>query len=277
MKARNVLDLEIPVNKTSLMQMLQQLVARGNRFWVGGISDNKHKLEALVFKLSERYPGILRTGKQREYDSKRGLARMHLVVFPGDSGRFYWWLLGSEGKGGLADPSSEDAKAVRDAKGRDSHIEFEDYVLHYATKQTSFQVPDVGTGKVKSLKRNTSTWTWKMLPEVYKEELETLLMAAQSHNWELIVRTLAALRNRPQFAGVRNQVLSLHHAAQRDWRMVERAWRATHRHEIEKDAKAGTLLTKDEANAQTAKMRRQPFFTSPSRPTPFTIRDLVIY
>jgi hypothetical protein len=227
------LNLPYPSGKTTLMQHLQTLVLRGNAWWVGGIS-KPEKLVFLVTKLSERYP-LTRGERGRTYDRSKGLAAVRLVVYPTTNG-VAWWLLSSDGKGGLADPSSADHKSARHAKAAGGHIEFEDYVLLYAHKKDARTLLDARTGRERKVIKDCSTWTWKLTSSALNEARAALSreVAALNYGDDTCAAPyglrgfLAFQRRRPLFSGVRTQVLELHREAASEWGRVRPAWVGRH-------------------------------------------------
>jgi|GEM_PF-5582124 len=122
----SILDLRIPTGKTVLMQHLQTLVLRGNAYWIGGII-SPAKLPALAAKLAERYP-VLRDERARTYGRSKGLAAAHFIAFPTIDGQVAWWVLTSDGQGGLADKKTPDAHVSKHALRANGHIEFGSFV-----------------------------------------------------------------------------------------------------------------------------------------------------
>ena len=55
-----------------------------------------------------------------------------------------------------------DAHIAKNAEASDGHLTFGDYVLLYAQKKDARSVPDVRTGRTKTVYKNMSTWTWKL-------------------------------------------------------------------------------------------------------------------
>lgn len=231
------------------MQHLQLLVGReGHRYWCGGTMPTE-KLEAFVCKMAERYP-ITRNIRGRVYDRKRGLAAVHLVVFPLKDG-VAWWLLSSSGKGGLADPAMPDFHVSHDAMESSHHIELEDYVLLYAHKPVSHKKP--AKTVVTQPPRGLSTWTWKIRNSTLTElkagiEREARLLAYGDDGqhdrraWGLR-GLLAYQRQRPLFSGVRNQVIELHRFARDTWEQRRPAWKKKYPEHVHRYGEnAGALL-----------------------------------
>lgn len=226
----SVLDLRIPTGKTALMQHLQTLVLRGNPYWIAGVIAPA-KLPALAVKLAERYP-VLRNERARTYDRSKGLASAHFIAFPTAGGNAAWWVLTSEGHGGLADKKAPDAHVAKHALRSNGHIEFEDYVLLYAHKKDARTLVDAKTGKEKQIIKDCSTWTWKMNPAAYSQVLAGIERDVKELNFgrddaglmEGLRGTLAFQRRRPLFSGVRSQVLQLHREAESQWGLARKAW-----------------------------------------------------
>lgn len=269
------IDLPLPSNATSLMQHLQRLVGVEHyRWWCGGMI-RLERFPALLNKFCERYP-INRSTRQRTYDRSRGRAAMHLIVYPSthepcdwlrtesvrnevhdgvhdacltthtravplerrEGTELLWWLVSTEGKGGLADPGSPDAHVARDAMGADAHLAFRDYVLLYATKKEPRSIRTTRSGHTVAVFKDVSTWTWQMRRPVVAElralvdrHCERLEYGAESSDgrpgWGLR-GLLEFQRQRPLFSGVRHQVYDLHRYAEDAWRDRRRAWCAAH-------------------------------------------------
>ncbi|CDS51072.1 hypothetical protein [Polaromonas sp. CG9_12] len=225
----DVLSLRVPTGKTVLMQHLQTLVLRGNPYWIGGVIATK-KMPALAAKMAERYP-ILRDERARTYDRAKGLASAHFVAYPTE-GEVAWWVLTSEGRGGLADKKVPDAHVAKHALATNGHIVFEDYVLLYAHKKDARTLVDAKTGKEKKVIKDCSTWTWKMTGIAYNKALNSIEQEVNALNFgrddggilEGVRGTLAYQRRRPLFSGVRSQVLQLHREAESRWGLVRNAW-----------------------------------------------------
>jgi hypothetical protein len=226
----DILDLRIPTGKTVLMQHLQTLVLRGNPHWIGGVISPK-KLPALAAKLAARYP-VLRDERGRTYDRSKGQASAHFVAFATTDGNVAWWVLTSEGGGGLADQKSPDAHVTKHALRANGHIEYEDYVLLYAHKKDARTLMDAKTGREKQVIKDCSTWTWKMTTVAYGHVMAAIERDVKDLNFgrddaghfEGLRGTLAYQRRRPLFSGVRSQVLQLHRDADSQWGLVRKAW-----------------------------------------------------
>jgi hypothetical protein len=227
---QSILGLRIPIGKTVLMQHLQTLVLRGNPYWIGGVI-TPAKLSKLAAKMADRYP-VLRDERGRTYDRSKGLASAHFVVFATNSGTVAWWVLTSDGHGGLADKKSPDAHVAKHALRANGHIEFDDYVLLYAHKKDARTLMDAKTGKEKQVIKDCSTWTWKMTPVAYGHVMAAIESDVKALNFgrddgdhlEGLRGTLAYQRRRPLFSGVRSQVLQLHREADSQWGLVRKAW-----------------------------------------------------
>lgn len=275
----SALELRIPRSQTTLMQLLQLHTLNGYRWWCAG-EIAPTKAAAFAAKFSARYP-VLRSERGRAYDRKKGLAACHLIFFPSPGGKLAWWLLSTEGRGGLADPNTPDAHIARHAMAADSHVTFGDYVLHYATKLEHRKLIDAKTGKQVAFDKDVSTWTWKIGDGAYNEAKASLERAAnrlqygseQEGNLSGVCGILACQRSRPLFAGVRNQVVELHWYAASVWDRVRPKWRAQHGQLIARQGvDAGTLRPVGEVLAnRLPKMRRLPVYERPAR----TLGDLL--
>lgn len=267
----DVLELPVPSGRTALMQHLQNLVLRGNAYWVGGVVP-PHKLPGLAEKMARRYP-LLRTERGRAYDRSVRKATAHLVVFPAGGG-VAWWVLTSLGKGGLADPACPDAAVAKHAMRADGHIRFDDYVLLYAHKKDARTIRDPRTGREKTVVKNCSTWTWKLTERALREVMAAVdaEVAALNYGRDDAERSglrglLAAQRCRPLFSGVRAQVLSLHREAEDKWAHVLPRWRKKYTQLTEKyGEKAGRLRPLKEITANfLPKMGRCKVFDGSTR------------
>lgn len=267
-----VLNSLYPSGKTTLMQHLQTLVLRNNSYWVGG-AIAPAKLEGLVLKMADRYP-LDRDERGRTYDRSKGLATVHLVVYP-SGGKVLWWLLSSEGKGGLADPASLDAKVGKQAMAADGHIEFEDYVMLYAHKKDARTLTDAKTGKEKRVIKDASTWTWKLRPTSVSElraqlakEVATLNYGDDMTSKPYGVRGfLGYQRRRPLFSGVRAQVLDLHREGLDLWGGVRKQWLGRNAKYVQQYGdQAGQLRPlKEVLTKHLPKMGRFKVFADPAR------------
>jgi len=268
-----IFSLSVPRSATGLMQHLQLLVGReGHRWWCAGVV-SLEKLATFALKMAVRYP-TTRTTRQRVHDRKLGLAVVHFVVFP-EGDRVRWWLLSDDGRGGLADPASPDAKVAGDAMAADRHITLGDYVLLFATKKEPRELVDSKTGKPRRILKDLSTWTWKLRAEVVSE-VRTGIKAccvgleygeegsADRRAWG-IRGLLAAQRSRPLFSGVRTQVLDFHRLARDAWAPCQPRWALTHASLAKRyGASAGALRPIDEVmHKHLPKMRRLKVYDKP--------------
>ena len=230
----DALSLKVAVSLTAHLQLLQVLVGRdGYRHWCGG------RLPAsklgLARKFAEAYP-ILRSDTGRAYDRTKGKACVRFLAFP-DGDAIAWWLISTAGLGGLADPASPDFKVAKDALRADGHITCQGYVLHFAHKKEANRVKDKRTGKVKTVLKNTSTWTWRMTDETFNAARAFIDKLAEHLEYgddglpEGKRRVfglrgyLLTQRRRPMLSGVRTQVIELHRYAHSAWGAVRNQWR----------------------------------------------------
>ena len=232
----DALAIAVPRNQTALMQLLQLFVGREQYLtWCGGVAE-RAKLASFASKMAARYP-ILRNSRQRSYDRTRELAVLQFVVFP-VADLVHWWLLSTGGTGGLADPSTDDAKVSNNAMDAAHHLTFGDYVLLYATKLEPHTVTDRRSSRERIILKDTSTWTWKLRREVHSEVKagidECCARLDYGHEgsdnqkpWGLR-GLLAAQRRRPLFSGVRNQVIELHRYARDQWEPRRTVWIGKH-------------------------------------------------
>jgi hypothetical protein len=267
--AMRAMAMPIPRSATALMQHLQLLVGReGYRHWCGGVLPPA-KLAGLVAKFAVRYP-ISATARQCSYGRSRGRAAVKFVAFLRDGG-VHWWLLSSNGLGGLADAGMVDAHVARDANAADSHIEFGDYVLLHATKKEPREIADGRTGRVKTVLKDTSTWTWKLRAPVMseirvgiRECCEQLSYGAEDsagrRGWGLR-GLLSAQRERPLFSGVRTQVIELHREGRDAWNTRRASWLMRFPgHARQFGERAGRLVPVEEVVRGLPKMRRLPVY-----------------
>ena len=281
MKAsKEALRIKIPRNQTVLMQHLQLLVIRGYRSWCGG-TILRSKLKAFAGKMATHYP-ITRTTRGRCYDRKKGLAAAHFVVFPIDETRVAWWLLSDGGKGGLTDALSPDAHVAKNAEASDGHITFVDYVLLYAHKKDARSVPDVKTGRSKTVYKNMSTWTWKLNEKAFNELKASIEIAAKNLDFgeeggfykrpRGLLGILECQRSRPLFSAVRTQVIALHRHASDEWGRVKKKWQGGQSSDFLADARhSGELRPlKEIMSAFLPKMTRIRVYENES----VTIADL---
>ena len=258
------INLPIPRNLTALMQHLQMLVGpAGHRHWCGGLISSA-KAPGFLQKMSERYPSVLRNARQRSYDRARGRASVRLIVYPLLSvprhntldrsvdipaDMLLWWLLSTDGTGGLADPLMPDHHVASDAMSSDAHIEVGDYVLAYVSKPVRRDLIDKRSGSHRSIWKSTSTWTWKLRAPVRAEIRAAIvdccsdLRPGREPTGDRpgygLVGLLAAQRQRPQFSGVRNDVIELHRFARETWLAHEPHWLAQR---AEKDSALAPIL-----------------------------------
>lgn len=158
----------------------------------------------------------------------------------------------------------------------DSHIEIGDYVLLHATKR----VLTVSEGRrgTRPVQRflDTSTWTWKIRGEVRRQVNSSIHVECQALNLGAeptatsagcgLKGILAAQRERPLFAGVRNQVIDLHRYALEAWAPYAAAACLLHRTD-----KAELPSVRDLMRLHLPTMSQQRFYTTP----PETVRTLL--
>jgi hypothetical protein len=256
------------------MQHIQTLVLRGNGWWIGGLIP-REKLAPLVLKMATRYP-ITRSERGRVYDRSKEMATCHFLAFPTDQGKVVWWLLSSEGVGGLADPKAADHHVRKHAMAADGHIHFQDYVLLYAHKKDARVLTDARTGKEKRVIKDCSSWTWKITVACYRTlviDLEQKIVGLEYGDDTCAtpygVRGLLAYqRRRPLFSGVRTQILILHREALSQWGRVRMQWLSRNTWALERygEQRAGQLRSLAEITSQQLpKMMRQKVFADPSR------------
>lgn len=229
-----LLDLPVPRSNTALMQHLQNLVGNADcRHWCGG-EIRSERICKFLLRMEQRYPALTRSPRTRSYQRSQGYAGMHVVLcpiippfasasadasglqrihsalnpVPPDSWR--WWILSSNGRGGLCDPASEDAKVAYDAMDAEHHIVFQDYVLLQRHKRVPVQIREPG-GTLRTIWRGTSTWTWILRSEILREIRAQITTCCKSGHG--VGKVLALQRHRPLFSGVRTQVIEMHRYA----------------------------------------------------------------
>jgi hypothetical protein len=315
-KYRSALDLPIPRNLTALLQHLQRLVGiEGHLRYCTGYCPLP-KLGTFIDKMAARYP-LTRSTRERAYDRKRGLAAVHLIVYPAgglrgspsrrsgvfalgdashwnekiveelrrrvDTAQVAWWIVSSDGVGGLTDPEAPDVRVAKDAMLAESHITYEDYVLLYAHKRSPRKIIDGRSERTKTIYKDESTWTWKMRGDVCRElralidecctDLDFGSEPSAAGAGRGLQGLLHAQRSRPLFSGVRTQVLELEKYARDEWARRAPLWRATHPHiAAQLGGAAGELKSMRELlTAYLPKMVRHPVYEEP----PLRIRDLL--
>ena len=284
-------DLLVPRNLTALMQHLQMLVGPcQHRYWCGG-EISALKLPAFLEKMSVRYPSVLRNARQRSYDRTRDRASVRLIVYPIMSAsmsrtadisvvtpvsKFAWWLVSNDGHSGLADSNSPDAHVATDAMASATHITLGDYVLAYVSKPSPRTVLDKRTSQSRTVWKATSTWTWKPQPHVAAEVRAAIddcaksLRLGEEPGPDVAGRglrgVLAAQRSRPQFSGVRNDVIALHRYARDVWAPHEQRWLKSQPWIGPGEVRSATLRPISEVMAHhLPKMRRIRLYDSPPR------------
>lgn len=312
----DALDLRVPRNTTALLQLLQRLVGiEQYRYYCAGVCPLR-KLSGFVRKMEARYP-IARSARGRAYDRQRGRAAVQLIVFPPidkrvsesrnsgvlslgdgsrsnarivealhkrmDSAQVQWWLVSTEGEGGLADPRSPDEHVARDATLSDQHVVYGDYVLVYAHKKSPREITDRRGGRTKKVLKDESTWTWKMRGDVVRDVRAMIdeCCSDLDFGWEPTGQSggrglrglLYAQRSRPLFSGVRTQVLELERYARDEWRPRAALWRAMNSRAVEQLARSEGEFRPIHELLSTCmpKMIRQAIYESP----PLLIRDLL--
>lgn len=232
MKIHSLLDLRVPSSLTGLMQLLRRYagIEEYRQYCSGQIAQDR--LPSFLAKMEERYPALTRSFRSRCSDRQRGIARMQMIVWPmyprgpvhskSPLQRIYaaihppcpsawlWWLLSTAGTGGLCHPGVPDFHVARDAMLVEHHITVGDYVLMYQHKRKIITVRP-RNGRARTLMRGTSTWTWSIRASVMREVRAEIDACCRRGSG--VAGMLAAQRQRPLFAGVRNQVIELHRYA----------------------------------------------------------------
>lgn len=276
----------VPRNLTALMQHLQMLVGVSRHStWCGG-TISASRFPAFALKMADRYPSIGRNARQRSYDRARGRASVRMVVYPlaaiprhpsplskGDivGDMVAWWIVSTEGGGGLADLRTPDYHVSHDAMGSSTHIVVGDYVLAYVSKLVRRGVIDRRTGTVRPSWRPTSTWTWMIREPVRAEVRASIIdcceraqLGRSGSDQELgfgLLGLLAGQRRRPLFSGVRNNVIEFHRLAADTWRLPGRT--VTDGRTSDGTTPQGPPSLNDVIKHQLPLMRRLPILGDP--------------
>lgn len=194
--------MQIPVHKTSVMQALQNAVARGYVWHVSGVVAAE-KFLALEEKFAERYDiGLSRWQRCRQ--RRQGAAGVRFFAYPEqETTRFLWWLLFTEGES-AAFQQEHGRRKASDRKGR----------LFWGTEFELVQLP-TPNGKV--------SWSWRMTRErvqAWQEEIQAAIRTTR--NDDAIKAVMARLVRLPGFKGNRQQVFELHRFAKDDWGRIRR-------------------------------------------------------
>lgn len=194
--------MQIPVHKTSVMQAIQNAVARGYVWHVSGVVAAE-KFLALEEKFAERYDiGLSRWQRCRQ--RKQGAAGVRFFAYPEQgTTRFLWWLLFTEGES-AAFQQEHGRRKASDRKGR----------LLWGTEFELVQLP-TQNGKV--------SWSWRMTRERVQEWQDEIQAAIRTtRDDDAIKAVMARLVRLPGFKGVRQQVFDLHRFAKDDWGRIRR-------------------------------------------------------
>ena len=194
--------IKAPRNATALMQHIQRLVTTGHHYWSGDRIAMRH-----IPKLIDKYPdfALRADAPARAYRKRTGRASVHLVLHPMVSTKdldIPWWMLSTGGKLGLAS-SGNLPGMVHDARTLEGRLSSDDYELFQLEKS---YIPD---------KPKTTTWTWRMTPARFREWQALLIERVKARDNKSVAAIFELLREMPQFAGVRSQVLRLHFDASR--------------------------------------------------------------
>lgn len=232
MRIHTLHGLRIPRSLTGLMQLLRRYagIEEYRQYCSGQIAQDR--LTGFLAKMEERYPALTRSFRSRCSDRQRGMARMQMIVWPmypkaadhansplerihaaahpPRPSEWLWWLLSTDGDGGLCDPAVPDFHVARDAMLAEYHIAVQDYVLMYQHKRKIVTIRP-RNGRERTVMRGTSTWTWSIQASVMRQ-LRAEIDACGRRGFG-VAGMLAAQRQRPLFAGVRNQVIELHRYA----------------------------------------------------------------
>jgi len=194
--------MQIPVHKTSVMQSIQNAVARGYVWHVSGVV-SAEKLLPLEEKFSERYDtGLSRWQRCRQ--RQQGSAGARFFAYPEQgTARFLWWLLFTEGES-AAIQQEHGRRSASDKKGR----------LRWGTEFELVQLPTL-KGKV--------SWSWRMTRERVQEWQDEIQAAIRTtRHDDAFKAVMARLLRLPGFKGVRQQVFELHRFSKNDWGRIRR-------------------------------------------------------
>lgn len=210
---------KIARSKTAFLQLLQLFIARGGHFYYISGLIAPEKIPTFGAKMLERFPALVRSARSRAYDRQRGRASLHFLVYPHRSGKLYWVILSTVGRGGLTDPKAATGETPQDATRREEKLEFEDYELAYMHK--FFR-----DGNKKT--HSTSTWTWRLRESAFSEIVAAIEHETRHYNARGVLGILAAQHQRPLFSGTRRQVVASHKKAGELWGRVHPQWQAHH-------------------------------------------------
>ena len=200
-----------PFEKQSDAQrFLLRMVPKGFHWWVGGVAQDRAKLDSLAAKFSEHYGTDLKP-HERSWRKKKGLANAHFVAAPMPinqlEGGYIWFLIATDGGG----PIKENSK-LKDARTNPGRIVWNDYVL-YADQRHRLE----GGG---------TKWSWHIKPEVQKQldhHVGQLLKLAPVE----LPGFLAMQIKRPMHHGIRHYVTRLIRRSHQNWGRMHpgKAWR----------------------------------------------------
>jgi hypothetical protein len=196
------LSIKATRNMTALMQHMQRLMTTGHYYWTGDRIAMRH-----IPKLIDKYPdfALRADAPARAYRKRTGRASVHLVLHPVVSTNdmdIPWWMLSTGGKLGLASDISLPGK-IHDARTLEGRLWSDDYELMQLEKNYI-------AGKPK-----TMTWTWRMTPARFREWQALLIERVKARDIKSVMAVFDLLREMPQFAGIRSQILRLHFDASR--------------------------------------------------------------
>ncbi len=193
--------IRIPRNQTALMQHLQRQVSHGHFFWCAD-QIPPEKLTGFVRKWA--HYGLRADAPARAYRKQCRKASVHLCLSPEcrlaevETGPVGWWMLSTEGKDGLAEGKATPA-TVSDCRTAHGHLHYLDYELVQLVKEIR------SGGKVK----RAVTWTWRLVPERYREWEALLVERAKQRDVACLRQAIDCLRAMPMFSGIRVQVKKL--------------------------------------------------------------------
>lgn len=190
-------EIFIPPTLIGHLQNIQDALAGSHAFFYCHDSILKSKLPAFIDKWQAF--GLRADAPARAYRKRTGRAAVILCISNDylnvEVDRVSWWMFSTAGKLGLADADCDKPGKVFDAR-RLPRLAVGDYEFVEATKQ-------VPRGE------KSTTWTWRMTPQRFKEWEAWLAERAKQKRLDQVESGFQSIRNQPLAAGVRAQVQKL--------------------------------------------------------------------
>ena len=193
--------IHIPRNQTALMQHMQRQVSHGHFFWC---ADQIPPEKLAGFILKWKHYGLRADAPARSYRKQCRRASVHLCVSPEcrsantETQPIGWWMLSTQGKDGLAEGNATPATVI-DCRTSHGHLRYLDYELVQLMKEI----------KSGSKVKRAVTWTWRLVPERYREWEALLVERAKQRDISGLKQAIDCLRVMPMFSGIRAQVSKL--------------------------------------------------------------------